>query len=230
MSESTVTESTDQIRQMYQSLVAKWTDDQIVDHILYWRAKSDEAMLKTHTDRHIEHLRRRIMALTKLRLATRNAAIEFRRGREFDRLVSDYVARAERDALKKAIERHYNQKADDRCWMDDDELYAAANLPPVDRAVGDKGAMLANCRRFIDNRCDGGKWKSYAELEDEIVALKNSLVNAEAACKAMRPCVEHLRAICRHKEIRPPMNPGVQEQFERDAEAALAKLEAVGLT
>lgn len=76
--------------------------------------------------------------------------------------------------LRAAIVEHHDQKADDRCIEDDDKLYAAAVLPPCDRHVGSKEAMLANCKRFIERRCEGGKWPSYAELEKEIAVLKES--------------------------------------------------------
>jgi hypothetical protein len=68
--------------------------------------------------------------------------------------------------LAAAIRLHREQRSDDRCWEDDTRLYAAlgdGNLG--DNHVGDKDAMLANCRRFIENRCAGGKWPTYAELE-----------------------------------------------------------------
>lgn len=67
--------------------------------------------------------------------------------------------------LLNAIKEHWEQKADDRCIEDDDKLYKAAGLPPCDRHVGDKTAMLVNCARFIEKRCEGGKWPSYVELE-----------------------------------------------------------------
>jgi hypothetical protein len=69
--------------------------------------------------------------------------------------------------LKTAILGHYSKKADDRCWEDDLALYAAAGLGGGDNHVGDKEAMLRNCARFIDRRCDGGRWLSYAELEED---------------------------------------------------------------
>jgi hypothetical protein len=76
--------------------------------------------------------------------------------------------RKARDTLQAAIAEHHAQKADDRCFLDDDELYAVARLPPVDRTIGNPAAMLENCKRFIAQRCQGGGlWKSYAELEAE---------------------------------------------------------------
>lgn len=69
---------------------------------------------------------------------------------------------------RKAVMEHHGQKADDRCWQDDDVLYAAFGLPPADHHVGDQDAMLANCRRFITSRTLPGEWQSYASLADDV--------------------------------------------------------------
>lgn len=77
--------------------------------------------------------------------------------------------------LKKAIQEHYDQHADDRCWMDDVQLYEAAGIrvDPERFKVGDRAAMLKNCERYVEHRCrDGGPWKSYAELEARIAELE----------------------------------------------------------
>lgn len=89
--------------------------------------------------------------------------------------------------LLNAIKEHWEQKADDRCIEDDDKLYKAAGLPPCDRHVGDKTAMLINCARFISNRCEGGKWPSYVELEAKITKL-------QAICRDMLPIAEDVLA------------------------------------
>jgi hypothetical protein len=55
--------------------------------------------------------------------------------------------------LESAIRNHRDQRGDDRCWMDDEELYAVLGdktqpefkLPP--RAV-----FLQNCARFFECR------------------------------------------------------------------------------
>ena len=88
---------------------------------------------------------------------------------------------AELKRLRKAIKEHHGQKADDRCWEDDDRLYAAAGLPPVDRRVGDKAAMLENCARFIERRCEGGGWATYQELEAELERLRATIDNRTEA-------------------------------------------------
>lgn len=77
--------------------------------------------------------------------------------------------RRENERLRAAIIKHRDQKADDRCYLDDFELYAILGdgVEP-DNHVGDKSLMMANCYRFIEKRCEGGKWQSYIELEAEL--------------------------------------------------------------
>lgn len=82
---------------------------------------------------------------------------------------------SEVQGLRAAIQRHYNERGDDRCWMDDDKLYAAAGLPPCDRRVGNKEEMLANCARFIERRCEEGGWPTYRELEEQVNQLNDDL-------------------------------------------------------
>lgn len=75
--------------------------------------------------------------------------------------------------LRTHVREHRDQKADDRCWMDDEKLYEST-LPeklPYDRRVGDRCKMLANCERFLKTHCEGGHWTSYADLEAFIKSL-----------------------------------------------------------
>jgi hypothetical protein len=75
-------------------------------------------------------------------------------------------------ALEAAIREHRGQKADDRCVEDDDRLYVAlGDGIRCDRRVGDRAAMLRNCERFIANRCEGGHWPTYAQLEDALTRI-----------------------------------------------------------
>ena len=78
--------------------------------------------------------------------------------------------------LRGAIAAHHGQRADDRCFEDDDALYSAAGLPPCDRRVGTKEEMLSNCRRFIERRCESGGWPSYRELEAQIQFLRTDIL------------------------------------------------------
>jgi hypothetical protein len=88
----------------------------------------------------------------------------------------------ENERLRAAIINHRSQKADDRCWMDDEELYKVlGDCIEADFGVGDKAAMLKNCERFLEQRCVGGNWPSYAELERRLaqaLAEKAYLENA----------------------------------------------------
>jgi hypothetical protein len=78
--------------------------------------------------------------------------------------------------LEAAIRTHRDQHADDRCWLDDQELYKVLNDGNLgDNRVGNKEEMLKNCSRYLDKRCSGGNWKSYAELEAENAKLRKQL-------------------------------------------------------
>ena len=73
--------------------------------------------------------------------------------------------------LRAAIQTHCSQKADDRCWMDDQQLYAAAGLVG-DNTISDPAAMLENCKRFIACRMAGGDWPTYQQIEAENINLR----------------------------------------------------------
>jgi hypothetical protein len=98
---------------------------------------------------------------------------------EMDMFLPDWRERCDRiTILENAIRKHRDQKADDRCWMDDAELYAALGDGNVgdNGCIGDPVAMLENCKRFIQHRCTaGGPWKTYQELLDENESLKKQI-------------------------------------------------------
>ena len=83
-----------------------------------------------------------------------------------------------RDALLAAIRRHRDYRGDDRCHLDDGELYAA--LPEGDtRPLRDVAVSLENCKRFIRCRQQG---IDYVSPELYIPELRDALVPfAEAA-------------------------------------------------
>lgn len=81
--------------------------------------------------------------------------------------------------LQDAIRKHRRQRSDDRCWADDEELYAVLEDGDLgDNRVGDKAAMLKNCERYLQNRCEGGGWPTYAELEAKVKDLETKLEKA----------------------------------------------------
>lgn len=88
------------------------------------------------------------------------------------------ISKLEREieSLRAAVSKHHAQRLDDRCFLDDEDLYAAFGLPPADVSTPPKEKMLANCERFLDQRCKpGSQWKSYQELEAELAAANEEL-------------------------------------------------------
>lgn len=81
----------------------------------------------------------------------------------------------EYDKLMKVIKEVHSQHGDDNCWMDIDLIFIAAGLPVPDRRVGNKKHMLLNCDRYVTTMCQGGGWKSYAELERELEEVKEKV-------------------------------------------------------
>lgn len=125
--------------------------------------------------------------------------IQVSQGRYDGLQAANRVLGAQVNKLAGAIAEHHKQRADDRCWMDDDALYEAASLPKVDRRVGDRDAMLRNCARFIDRRTEPGGWPSYAELEDRnrvqfeaIRELQNEFVKKERVEQTHRERIKSL--------------------------------------
>lgn len=106
---------------------------------------------------------------------------------EIDALLNE----SEAARLRTAIETHRAQRADDRCWLDDLELYKVlGDEAEPDNRVGDKYQMLANCVRFIDNRCEGGGWRSYIEIERELTEAHNLLTTLGAPSRHYNEVME----------------------------------------
>jgi hypothetical protein len=82
---------------------------------------------------------------------------------------------AEVRRLQAAVRHHRDQRGDDRCWMDDEELYRALpegfTPPPRDSRV-----ELANCERYIASRHNPGT--EYVSPEREIERLRAELKDA----------------------------------------------------
>ena len=92
----------------------------------------------------------------------------------------------EYEKLLAAVKKHHQQRSDDRCWMDDYELYKEAGLPSHDPSVGNGYDMLLNCVRFVRQRCTPGGWPTYAQLEGQIAQLKQTLVEKEQELQVLR--------------------------------------------
>lgn len=133
--------------------------------------------------------------------------------------------------LRTAIVIHHAQKADDRCIEDDDRLYAAAGLPPCDRRVGDKFAMLRNCARFIENRCQGGGWPSYVELERQIsqlltdkAVLENGLRDGQNKIKDALAVLRDIAQLANFVVLVPFCGNSVLGKIRAAAQAAISQL------
>lgn len=55
-------------------------------------------------------------------------------------------------ALEAAIRNHRDQRGDNRCWLDDRELYAVIDDTQADTALPEKPEFLQSCERFWQQR------------------------------------------------------------------------------
>jgi hypothetical protein len=145
---------------------------------------------------------------------------------EVDALTAERDEAAKRaEYLADAIRTHRAQKADDRCWMDDFDLYSALDdgVTP-DNRVGDKEAMLANCKRFVETRCAGGKWTNYAELEADVARLQRQV---EGHCERI---VKQSELLSRRAEKGSEALTAERDRLAVAIRGALARLEPAGET
>lgn len=83
-------------------------------------------------------------------------------------------------AAENAIRKHRDQRGDDRCWMDDEELYRI--LPEgYEPPIRDSAVELRNCQRFIDCRSNPSTeyvspQRRIEELERELSLAKRRLL------------------------------------------------------
>lgn len=82
-------------------------------------------------------------------------------------------------ALRDAVRRHRDQRGDDRCWLDDEELYR--HLPEgYDPPKRDTAVELDNCRKYLASRQNpkteyDSPQRRIEELEKALEALKADL-------------------------------------------------------
>ena len=85
---------------------------------------------------------------------------------------------AEIARLEAAIRKHRNHRGDDRCWLDDAELYQAIGASEVSVEFCDPDVMLENCKKFIARRHD--KNQPYVSPQRRIEALEAEIERLEA--------------------------------------------------
>ncbi len=97
--------------------------------------------------------------------------------KEILQLKSDYIDMLnERDAARKEVERlqtairnHRDQKGDDRCWLDDAELYKVLPEGPQPlNQVPPEAEFLANCARYHKSRTVPEEYKPVTALAEEL--------------------------------------------------------------
>ncbi len=91
--------------------------------------------------------------------------------------------------LESAIRKHRDQEDDDRCWMDDQELYESLGEPREPRefstVLPPKCEFLESCSRFwekrqhpidvADDQCAESRFMTIRELTDRIAELEAEL-------------------------------------------------------
>lgn len=76
--------------------------------------------------------------------------------------------------LEAAIRKHRDQRGDDRCWLDDEELYAILpeGFKPL---IRDSGVELERCKKFIE--CRHNPATQYISPQRKIDELERMLRN-----------------------------------------------------
>lgn len=126
--------------------------------------------------------------------------------------------------LEDAIRRHRDQRGDDRCWMDDEELYAALpeGYKPPER---DTSVELERCRQYIECRRNPrtvyvSPQRRIDELEAENARLRKQLPVEMQDCTILfRECakghgwltatnwVQHGCPTCERERLRAALRP-----------------------
>lgn len=77
--------------------------------------------------------------------------------------------------LKAAVREHARQLGDDRCWLDDEQLYAAAgiDIDETQTALPPKEEFLGNCARYHESRQKPGH--KYVTVEERVGAAREAL-------------------------------------------------------
>lgn len=92
--------------------------------------------------------------------------------------------RSENERLTAAIRKHRDQKADDRCWLDDDELYAVLGEDEPETTLPPECEFLESCRRFWRQRqfqpvLSDPNAMTMRQLQDRIAELEGIIGNAQ---------------------------------------------------
>lgn len=94
--------------------------------------------------------------------------------------------------LRAAIIKHRSQGADDRCQLDDRELYEAlGDGIEADFTMPPREEFLANCGRFYDKRCTAGDWPTYQQLREVLAKARDYIAaHLQAEEDTQRVCAK----------------------------------------
>lgn len=76
-------------------------------------------------------------------------------------------------ALRQAVRDHRDARGDDRCWLDDIELYKALHEPvpeDMELALPNRNAFLTRCEQYFEHRQKPGckPWQTVEALQEEL--------------------------------------------------------------
>jgi hypothetical protein len=114
--------------------------------------------------------------------------------------------RKENEVLRAAIKKHRAQRADDRCWLDDLELYRVLGdgIQDYDPSMPPREDFLANCARYYDRRCVRGNWPTYQQLQEALTEAREYIArHLKAEEDAMEVCakLEAMRGLPESDEV-----------------------------
>lgn len=101
--------------------------------------------------------------------------------------------KSEAKKLRTAIIKHRSQRADDRCWLDDLELYRVLgdSVQEYDPSMPPREEFLVNCVRYYDKRCVRGNWPTYQQLQEALSNARDYIaVHLQAEDSARETCAK----------------------------------------
>ena len=120
----------------------------------------------------------------------------FNKDEEVYYLDSIFVLKQRVKRYEEAIRKHKDQKGDDRCWMDDEELYSVLPEGYI-RPERDSCVELELCKKFIKSRHNPNI--EYVSPEREIEKLKKEI--EESKDKIRNELIDELIKSATDKEI-----------------------------
>lgn len=145
---------------------------------------------------------------------------------------------AENESLRVAIREHRDARGDDRCWLDDIELYKALGEDEVPEAMQlalpNREAFLGRCAQYWEHRQKPGcePWKTVEALEKRIAEMASMLNKAadEAHLQVddeRDACVRKLRFLLDAANMLTPDTDEERAQAEGYARGMTAALQAL---